>query len=77
MGISEIRQWLALLLKTFQVKDQVILSTIIENDRAAVHWRAKIYSRITRITVPTEVVDLVEMNNIRIVSYTEFLAPSR
>jgi len=77
VGIGDIRQWLTLLLKTFQVKDQVILSTIVENDRAAVHWRAKIHSRITGITVLTELVDLVEVSDGRIVSYMEFLAPCR
>ena len=77
VGISDIRQWFALLIKTFQVKDQIILSMIVENDRAAVHWRAKIYSRITGITVLTELVDLVETTDDHIVSYTEFLAPYR
>jgi ketosteroid isomerase-like protein len=75
VGGSEIRQWLALLLKTFQLSDQMILSMIVENERAAVHWRAKIYSRITGLTVLTELVDLAEVKNGRIVSYTEFLAP--
>jgi ketosteroid isomerase-like protein len=75
VGSAEIRQWLALLLKTFQLSDQLILSMIVENARAAVHWRAKIYSRITGLTVPTELVDLVEVKNGRIASYTEFLAP--
>ena len=77
VGINEIRQWLTLLLKTFQVHDQVILTVIIENDRAAVHWRAKIYSRITGTMVPTELVDLVEVRDGHVVSYTEFLAPCR
>jgi ketosteroid isomerase-like protein len=77
VGIREIREWLALLLKTFSVRDQVILSTIVERNRAAVHWRAKIYSRVTGIAVHTELVDLVEARDARIVSYTEFLAPCR
>ena len=77
VGINEIRQWLTLLLKTFQIHDQVILTLLIENGRAAVHWRAKIYSRITGTTVPTELVDLVEVRDGHVVSYTEFLAPCR
>jgi ketosteroid isomerase-like protein len=77
VGIYDIRQWLTLLLKTFQVKDLVMLSIIVENDKASVHWRAKIYSRITGLTVLTELVDLVEVRDGRIVSYTEFLAPCR
>ena len=77
VGIREIREWLALLLKTFSIRDQVIISRIVESDHAAVHWRAKIYSRITGIAVHTELVDLVEARDARIVSYTEFLAPCR
>jgi ketosteroid isomerase-like protein len=77
VGIYEIRQCLALLLKTSRLHDQVIITTIIEDDRAAVHWRAKIYSRFTGITVPTELVDLVEVADGHVVSFTEFLAPCR
>jgi ketosteroid isomerase-like protein len=75
VGISEIRRWLALLLKTFQLSEQMILSMIVENERAAVHWRAKVCSRITGLTVLTDLVDLVEVKNGRIASFTEFLAP--
>jgi ketosteroid isomerase-like protein len=75
VGINEVRQWLALLLKTFQLRDLVIVSMIIENERAAVQWKAKIYSRISGLTVPTELADFIEVRNGRIVSYTEFLAP--
>lgn len=75
VGIAEICQWVALLIKTFQLKDHTILAVIIEEERAAVHWHADIYSRITGLSVPADVVDLVEVRNQRIVSYTEFLAP--
>jgi ketosteroid isomerase-like protein len=75
VGIHEIRQCLALLLKTSRLHDQVILTTIIEENRAAVHWSTKIYSRFTGITVPTELVDLVVVGDGHVVSFTEFLAP--
>ena len=74
-GIDDIRSWLALLIKTFQLNDQTILSMIIDGAKAAVHWRARIYSRITGATVMTELVDLVEVRNDRIASYTEFFVP--
>jgi ketosteroid isomerase-like protein len=77
VGMHEIRQWLTLLLKTFQINDQEIIAMIVEKNRAAVHWRAKIYSRISGITVPTELVDLVEERDGDVVSYTEFLALCR
>jgi ketosteroid isomerase-like protein len=75
VGINEIRSWLALLIKTFRLKDHTIFSMIIDGTRAAVHWRARIYSNVTRITVLTELVDLVEIQDGRIGSYTEFFVP--
>jgi ketosteroid isomerase-like protein len=75
VGINEIRSWLALLIKTFQLRDQTILSIIIDGAQAAVHWRARIYSRITGATVLTELVDLVQVRDGRIASYTEFFVP--
>jgi len=75
IGIGEIRQWLALLIKTFQLSDQAILSIIVENDRAAAQWQANVYSRITGSRVPTDLVDMVEIRGGRIASYVEFVAP--
>lgn len=75
VGIDEIRSWLALLIKTFQLKDQIILSMVIDGAQAAVHWRARVYSRITGATVLTELVDLVQVLDGRIASYTEFFVP--
>lgn len=74
-GVSKIRTWLALLIKTSHLSDQVIVSMIIEDERAAVRWRAKIRSKITGATVPTDFIDLAEIRDGRIVSYTEFFVP--
>jgi ketosteroid isomerase-like protein len=76
-GLSEIRSWLALLVKTFQLSDQEILSMIIDGEAAAVHWRARIRSKITGATVLTELVDVVRVREGRIASYTEFFVPLR
>ena len=75
VGINEIRSWLALLIKTFQLKDQTMLSMVIDSPQVAVHWQARIYSRITGATVLTELVDLVQVRDGRISSYTEFFVP--
>src|SRR5205823_3784226 len=74
-GLGEIRSWLALLVKTFQLSDQEILSMIIDGEAAAVHWRARIRSKITGTTVLTELVDVVRVREGRIASYTEFFVP--
>ena len=75
VGIDEIRQWLSLLLKTFQLTDRTALATVIDPPKAAVHWQVKVYSRITGLTMPTELVDLVELRAGAIAGYTEFLMP--
>ena len=74
-GLSEIRTWLALLVKTFQLSDPEILSMIIDGEAAAVHWRARIRSKITGATVLTELVDVIRVRDGRIASYTEFFVP--
>ena len=74
-GLGEIRSWLALLVKTFQLADQEILSMIIDGEAAAVHWRARIRSKITGATVLTELVDVIRVRDGRIASYTEFFVP--
>jgi len=74
-GAAEIRWLLASLIKSFKLRNHIILSILIDGSEAAVHWRAEIHSRITGSTVPTEFVDLLEFRNAWIVSYTEFFVP--
>lgn len=74
-GQAEIRTWLALLVKTFQLSDQEVLSMIIEGAAAAVQWRCKVRSRITGASVATELVDVFRVRDGRIASYTEFFVP--
>ena len=74
-GQSEIRTWLALLVKTFQLRDQEILAMIIEDAAAAVHWRCSIRSKITGVAVATELVDVFRVKDGLIASYTEFFVP--
>lgn len=74
-GLDEIRSWLAMLVKTFKLERYADLSTIVSGERAAVHWRADIHSRITGAVVPAEFVDIVEVHAGRIASYTEFFVP--
>ncbi|MGA2411790.1 MAG: nuclear transport factor 2 family protein [Candidatus Binataceae bacterium] len=73
IGVGEIRPLLTLMIKMFKLSDYEILTMIIDSPNAAVHWRAKVQSRITGAVVLTELVDLVEAgDNGRIVSYKEF-----
>jgi ketosteroid isomerase-like protein len=75
VGVGEFRPLLAVMIKTFKLRDQVILAILIDGTKAAVHWRAGVYSRITGTMALTEFVAIVEVRDGRIVSYLEFFAP--
>jgi ketosteroid isomerase-like protein len=72
IGIEQLRPLLAVMIKTFKLSEHTILSMIIDGTNAAVHWRAKVHSRITGQRVVTELVDVVEIRGGRIASYIEF-----
>lgn len=75
-GITEIRPWLSIMFKTFRLADYQMLSSIIDDGNAAVLWRVNIHSRITGVTVATELMDMIGVRYGRIVSYVEFFVPS-
>jgi len=75
-GIAQIRQWLAILVKTFRLSEYKLLTLTIEGERAAAHWRVDIHSKITGALVATELVDLLEVRDGQIVSYVEFFVPN-
>lgn len=74
-GIGQVRPWLSMLVKSFWLTDYALLSLLIDGTQVAAHWQVTIHSRITGTGVPTELVDLVEVRDDKIVSYTEFFAP--
>src|ERR1700677_5024371 len=74
-GAGEFRPLLTLLMRTFRITNQVILSMLIDGSKAAVHWRANVYSRITGAIVPTEFMNMVEVQSGSISSYIEFFVP--
>jgi ketosteroid isomerase-like protein len=75
VGAAEYRPLLATMIKTFKLSDEQILALLIDGANAAVHWRAKIFSRLTGTTVVTELIDMIEIRDGRIGSYIEFFAP--
>ena len=66
---------LALLIKTFKLTDLMILAMIIDGARAKVHWRVNVRSRITGATVPTELIDIVEVRDGYVVDFNEVFMP--
>jgi ketosteroid isomerase-like protein len=75
VGLGEIRPLLAVMIKTFKLRDQVIQDVLIDGLKAAVHWRAGVHSRITGTIALTEFAALVEIRDGRIASYLEFFTP--
>jgi ketosteroid isomerase-like protein len=75
IGAQQYKPLLAIMIKTFKLMDEEIISLLIDGANAAVHWRAKIFSRITGTTVLTELVDMIETRDGHISSYVEFFAP--
>ena len=74
-GIDDLRAWLTMMVKAFRLTDYALLSMLIDGDKAAVHWKVRIHSKITGAVVPTELVDLVEVRDGLIASYSEFFVP--
>jgi ketosteroid isomerase-like protein len=70
-GVDEFRPLLALLIKTFRLRNLTIRSITIDGAQATVHWRANVRSRITGATVATELVDMVEVRDGCIVNFNE------
>jgi ketosteroid isomerase-like protein len=75
LGVDQYRPLLAVMIKAFKLSDHTILSILVDGTKAAAHWQARVYSRITGTTVLTELVDIVEVRDARIVSYIEFFVP--
>jgi len=74
-NLAEFRPWLAMMTKVFRLTDYHLISLVVEWPRASAHWRVNIFSKVTGATVPTELVDLLELRNDRIESYSEFFVP--
>ena len=74
--LNRIRPWLSILLKTFRLSRYQLLSLVIEDGHVAAHWRADIESKITGVSVSTELVDLIEVRNGQIASQVEFFVPT-
>jgi ketosteroid isomerase-like protein len=74
-GIAQFRPWLAMMTKVFRLSDYRLLSLVVEWPRASAHWRVNIYSKVTGANVPTELVDLIEVRDDRIQTYSEFFVP--
>ncbi len=74
-NLAEFRPWLSMMVKVFRLSNYQLLSLTVEAPRAVAHWRVDILSKVTGVTIPTELVDVVQISGERIAAYTEFFAP--
>jgi ketosteroid isomerase-like protein len=74
-SLEAFRPWLSMMVKVFRLDGYGLSSLIVDGSRAAAQWHANIHSKVTGVTVPTDLVDLVEVQDGRIVAYTEFFVP--
>jgi ketosteroid isomerase-like protein len=70
--MAEFRTLMTSLVKTFVVSNLNILAIVIEGAHAAVHWQVTVRSGVNGQSSVTELFDLVEIKDGRIVSFTEF-----
>jgi len=74
-SLADFRPWLAMMTKVFRLSDYQLISLVVEGAKASAHWRVNIFSKVTGVTVPTELVDLLELREDRIQTYSEFFVP--
>jgi ketosteroid isomerase-like protein len=60
------------MMKTFIMSDLNIRNIVIDGERAVVHWQVKIESGKTGDVASTELCDVLEFRDGKIVSFTEF-----
>lgn len=74
-GLESFRPWLAMMVKVFRFSNYSLEMLMIDGAKIAANWRVDIHSKVTGITVRTELVDLVEVRDGLIVGYKEFFVP--
>ncbi len=71
-GAEQCRSVLSGILDTFQLLDHSIHSMVIDGDKAAIYWRGRFRGRATGEVGETELVDVVELKDGRIVWMKSF-----
>jgi ketosteroid isomerase-like protein len=71
-GAAQVLPLIGQQIRTFQLSDLRILSMVIEGSKAAVHWRAKVRSSVTREIADTQLMNIIEVKDGRITSFVEF-----
>lgn len=71
-GGAAIRTVMERLIASFEFHDVEMLDTIIDGDKAAVHWRVRVRATESGAEAVTEFVDILRVEGGRIVAFTQF-----
>jgi ketosteroid isomerase-like protein len=71
-GAEEFRPFISHMIKIFKMSDLDIRTILIEGDKAAVHWRVKVVSTVTGQEAVTDLCDIVEFKDGRVISFVQF-----
>jgi ketosteroid isomerase-like protein len=72
---AEFKPWLGMMVKVFRLSGYTLESLVVEGPNAVAHWRVDIHSKVTGITTPTELVDLIVIRDGLVAAYREFFVP--
>lgn len=72
-GAAPLRDAMAGLVQRFSFGDMEPVTTVIEGDRAVIHWKARVRATATGQEAETEFVDIVQVENGKIVSFKQFV----
>ena len=68
----DLREVMSQLIENFHLKDFSIKTLLIDGNRAAVHWNARLHSTVNGRVSETDVLDLLEIRDGKIARLTEF-----
>jgi ketosteroid isomerase-like protein len=71
-GEAQLRTSLASLIQAFDFLEQTLLTSVIEDNKAAKHWRLKVKHNPTGETFETELFDLWTIDGGRVTSLVQF-----
>jgi ketosteroid isomerase-like protein len=71
-GEAQMRTSLSSLIQAFDFLEQTLLTSVIEDNKAAMHWRLKVKHNSSGKTFVTEVLDLWTLDGGRVASLLQF-----
>ena len=69
---TKLREQLTQIVRAFDLKDFRLENVVVDGDHAVAHWRATVRFTASGREADTEVVDMIEIRDGKIASFTEF-----